>query len=152
MIRVYAFVFLLLFLQGCVNTPDEWNNDETIPSENAPPATNNSFNQYGSNEQPYTHEDSSENTIGNCENPLFTAYVIDPLYVQKVGQVGVVHGSGLYIVERSYISVKNEFHGKKVPIYAPVNMTLRSGSHYQNPAATETALPDYALWLMGSAE
>ena len=146
---MYAFVFLLLFLPGCVNPPVEWDNHETIPNENAPPATNNSFNQYGSNEQPYTREDSSENTIGNCENPLFTAYVIDPLYVQKVGQVVVVHGSGLYIVERSYISVKNEFHGKKVPIYAPVNMTLRSGSHYQNPAATETALPDYALWFDG---
>ncbi|MEX0616277.1 MAG: hypothetical protein WD231_00525 [Candidatus Woykebacteria bacterium] len=83
----------------------------------------------------------------NCTNPVFTEYFVDPKFVQKVGQVGVVHGSGLYIVERSYVSVKNEFTGQKVPVYAPVNMTVLSGSHYINPAASSTALPDWALWF-----
>lgn len=155
MIRVLTSVFLFLFLLGCVNPAFETDNRETIPGENSPPAADNSLTPYGSNGQPHPSgnspenkiENSSENTIESCDNPLFTAYLVDPTVVQKVGQVGVVHGSGLYIVERSYISVKKEFHGKKVPIYAPVNMTLRSGSHYQNPAAANTALPDYALWF-----
>ena len=147
MIRMLTSVFILLFLLGCVNTPNETDNREFIPSGNYPPITNNSFNQPSSNEQPNPLENPSANTIENCTNPLFTAYLVEPKYVQKVGQVGVVHGSGLYIVERSYISIKNEFNKEKIPIYAPVNMTLRTGSHYQNPAATPNALPDYALWF-----
>lgn len=82
-----------------------------------------------------------------CESPLFTEYFVDPQQVQKVGQVGVVHGSGLYIVERSYVSIKNELSGQKIPVYAPVDMQLRAGSHYYNPATSATALPDYALWF-----
>lgn len=83
----------------------------------------------------------------NCKNPIFTSYFVDPAKVQKVGQVGVVHGSGLYIVERSYVSVKNEFAGEKIAVYAPTDMTLRAGSYYHNPVASSTALPDYALWF-----
>lgn len=90
---------------------------------------------------------SEERSVGPCENPVFTAYFVDPQYVQKVGQIGVVHGSGLYIVERSYVSVQNKFTGQKVPVYAPSDLTLRSGSYYYNPAAPSTALPDYALWF-----
>lgn len=89
---------------------------------------------------------SIENTGENCDIN-FSEYFVEPTYVQKVGQIGVVHGSGLYIVERSYVSVKEEFTGKKVPIYAPIDMILASGSHYQNPAAPANALPDYALWF-----
>lgn len=154
MIRTLASVFLLLFLLGCVNTPNELNNRETIPNENSLSPQNNSLNQptnlpnqYGSNPPQYPIENSPENSIENCENPIFTEYLVEPKFVQKVGQVGVVHGSGLYIVERSYISIKSEFDGKKIPIYSPVKMTLRTGSHYQNPAAASMALPDYALWF-----
>ncbi|MDP2665984.1 MAG: hypothetical protein Q8P05_00580 [Candidatus Diapherotrites archaeon] len=152
MIGKLAIVFLLLFLLGCVNTPNESNDRGNIPSGNSPATTNNSFNpdvpnQPTSNGQPYNAGDTVGNTIENCDNPIFTAYFVDPKYVQKVGQVGVVHGSGLYIVERSYVSVKIEFSGEKIPVYAPVDLTLRSGSHYQNPAASNTALPDYALWF-----
>lgn len=83
----------------------------------------------------------------NCINPVFTAYFVDPKKVQKVGQVGVVHGSGLYIVERSYVSVKDEFLDQKVPVYSPVDMTLRAGSHYQDFGGSGNNLPDYALWF-----
>ncbi|MDO8604596.1 MAG: hypothetical protein Q7K40_04370 [bacterium] len=86
-------------------------------------------------------------TVKKCENPVFTSYFIDPQYVQKVGQVGVVHGSGLYIVERSYISVKEKFAAQKVPVYAPSDIELVAGSHYRDPAAPSNALPDYALWF-----
>jgi len=90
-------------------------------------------------------EDFQQN-LENCSIE-FTDYLVDPKYVLKVGQIGVVHGSGKTIVERSYISVKSNFTGKKVPIYAPVDMTLTSGSHYGNPATAEGSLPDYALWF-----
>ncbi len=95
------------------------------------------------------NQQSQENNLENCENPIFTEYFVDPKYVQKVGQVGVVHGSGLYIVERSYVSIKNEFSGQKIPVYSPVDMTIRSGSHYNNPALINnpSTLPDYALWF-----
>lgn len=93
-------------------------------------------------------QDVYENkSLKGCENPVFTAYFVDPQYVQKVGQVGVVHGSGLYIVERSYVSVKDKYTGQKVPVYAPSDIELLAGSHYYNPAAPSNALPDYALWF-----
>ena len=88
----------------------------------------------------------NENTNENCDIE-FSEYLIDPTKVQKLGQVGVVHGSGLYIVERSYISLKNEFEGQRISVYAPVDMTLISGSHYYNPALPLTSMPDYALWF-----
>lgn len=87
-----------------------------------------------------------------CDNPVFTEYFVDPKQVQKVGQVGVVHGSGLYIVERSYVSIHDSLVGQKVPIYAPSDLTLRSGSHYYNPAASSTTRPDYALWFDAGCE
>lgn len=66
----------------------------------------------------------------NC-NVLFTEYLIDPKYVQKVGQVGVVHGSGQYIVERSYISIKQDFQEQSIPIYAPGDITFIAGARYK---------------------
>ena len=78
-------------------------------------------------------------------NIEFIEYLIDPLYVQKVGQVGVVHGSGKSIVERSYISIKPEFYEQEILLYAPTDMTLISGAHYNNPSAGQNTMPDYVL-------
>lgn len=102
--------------------------------------------EFAEKKNDYAQEERFD-SMEKCENPVFTAYFVDPKQVQKVGQVGVVHGSGLYIVERSYVSIEGSFTGQKVPVYAPTDMTLRSGSHYYNPAAASTALPDYALWF-----
>ena len=83
----------------------------------------------------------------NCEDFEFTEYLVDPSYVQKVGQIGVVHGSGQFTVGRSYISLKDDLGLEKVPVYAPTEMVLRWGSYYENPASVEIkgSLPDYAL-------
>ncbi|MEK6918668.1 MAG: hypothetical protein AABW73_01385 [Nanoarchaeota archaeon] len=76
---------------------------------------------------------------------MFSEYFIDPVYVQKVGQIGVVHGFGKSIVERSYVSIKEEFKNQKIPIYAPTDMILVSGSRYKMPGASEGYIPDYVL-------
>ncbi len=79
---------------------------------------------------------------GNCP-VVFTEYLIDPKYVQKVGQIGVVHGSGKYIVERSYISIKDGFWEQKIPLYAPTDMKLSMGSRYNMNDGKY--MDDYAL-------
>lgn len=104
--------------------------------------------QQGTNQTNLDLNRSENENSQSCENPAFTEYFVDPSKVQKVGQVGVVHGSGLYIVERSYVSIKSEFNSEKIPIYAPVDMTLRAGSHYQDLLVpSSNSLPDYALWF-----
>ena len=86
---------------------------------------------------------SEQNNNEDCQ-VQFSEYLIDPKYIQKVGQVGVVHGGGKSIVERSYISINQEFHEQDIPIYAPTGMKLIGGAKYkisQNPEY----LPDYVL-------
>ncbi len=102
---------------------------------------------YSNNEQlnnGYEEQRIIENGNENCD-VQFTEYLIDPSYVQKVGQVGVVHCFGKSIVERSYISVKPEFYEQKILLYAPTDMILESGAHYNNPSAGQNTLPDYVL-------
>ena len=139
-----GIIILVLFSLGCIQTNQEPRNELENISQPIP----NPLSYQVEENLPENKFPSEENNIQNCVNPVFTEYFVEPKYVQKVGQVGVVHGSGLYIVERSYVSIKNEFHGQKIPVYAPVEMTIRSGSHYHNPALQiNTALPDYALWF-----
>lgn len=76
---------------------------------------------------------------------IFTEYLVDPTLVQKVGQVGVLHGSGDYLVERSYISVKPNLIDEKIPLYAPADMMLTWGSHYKMSGAGADYLAEYAL-------
>ena len=93
--------------------------------------------------QDYSFKDIIKNDK-NC--PVqFTEYLVDLKYVKKVGQIGVVHGSGKNIVERSYISVKEEFYEQKIPLYAPADITLVWGSHYKMPGSSDNLLTDYAL-------
>lgn len=96
------------------------------------------------NEEYQQNEDDYEQGFedGNCP-VIFSEYFIDPKYVQKVGQIGVVHGSGKYIVERSYISIKEEYWEEKIPLYAPADMKLSSGSRYN--LNDGKYLDDYAL-------
>lgn len=80
---------------------------------------------------------NSPQESGNVQNNnedcqvQFSEYLIDPKYVQKVGQVGVVHGGGKSIVERSYISIENSYRGQEIPIYAPTDMKLIGGAKYK---------------------
>ncbi len=79
----------------------------------------------------------------NCD-VQFTEYLIDPHYVQKIGQVGVVHGFGKSIVERSYISVKEDFYEQKITLYSPTDMTLVAGARYKI-SSDPNYLDDYVL-------
>ncbi|MCP6719822.1 MAG: hypothetical protein KJI72_00650 [Patescibacteria group bacterium] len=81
----------------------------------------------------------------NCENFEFTEYFVDPIHIQKVTQIGGVHGSGKYTVGRVYIDL-NKNSTEKVPIYAPTEMVLTYGSRYYPDLVTgkEGYLPDYA--------
>ncbi len=83
---------------------------------------------------------------GPC-NVEFTEYFVNPDYVESMGEVGVVHGSGKFIVGRSYVSLHDNL--TKIPIYAPTNMVLFKGSHYLDTISSqdEGYLPDYALFF-----
>ncbi len=113
---------------------------------NHEPRSNSDYpvNEQGNNESnKYENQEIIENKNQNCE-AQFTEYLVDPKYVQKVGQVGVVHGFGKTIVERSYISVKEEFREQRIPIYAPADMTLIAGARYK-VSSDPNYLDDYVL-------
>lgn len=95
-------------------------------------------------EQPRDNEAQRQETPRETCPITFTEYLIEPSFVQKVGQVGVVHGFGKTIVERSYISVKPEFVEQEIPIYAPRDMILVGGAHYQ-VSSDPAYMPDYVL-------
>lgn len=80
-----------------------------------------------------------------CDKPLFTEYLVDLNYVHQIGQIGTVHGSGQFTVGRSYISIKEEYYLEKISLFAPTDMVLTSGAHYQVLGVVEGSLPDYAL-------
>ncbi|MEM2138516.1 MAG: hypothetical protein QW568_05495, partial [Candidatus Anstonellaceae archaeon] len=98
-----------------------------------------------------TPQGAGQVQASDCRKPVFTEYFVDPKYLLQIGQVGTVHGSGRFTIERSYISVKNEFDRQKIPIYAPANITLVRGAYYQVPAPPGQyfgePLPDYALYF-----
>jgi len=104
--------------------------------------TNQDTNNLSNNAE--TNQNAEVSTNENC-NVQFTEYLIDPKYVQKIGQIGIVHGSGLNIVERSYISIKKEFWGQEIPLYAPGDITLVAGAKYKMPGAPADFIPDYVL-------
>lgn len=121
-----AIVLIAVFLFMLVNHKPKSDNGDLDSNQ-----YNLSDNQLGNqNNQGPENAGSRENEDENC-NVSFSEYLIDPKYVQKVGQVGVVHGSGQYIVERSYISIKQEFKEQNIPIYAPGDMKFIAGARYK---------------------
>ncbi|MEX2017602.1 MAG: hypothetical protein WD876_03965 [Candidatus Pacearchaeota archaeon] len=112
---------------------------------------NNSSSQYQENQENQEEQNQEEqnNQRGqeidpNCQL-VFTEYLVEPKYVQKFGQVGVVHGGGKSIVERSYISIKQDFYEQEIPVYAPADMNLIGAAHYKIPGSPENTLADYVL-------
>ncbi len=79
--------------------------------------------------------------------PEFTADFIDPSYVRDVTPIGEQTGTGGVIAVRSYVHPKNEFLGKELPIYAPVNMTLNSANYYKVSGASANYQPEYSLYF-----
>lgn len=100
-------------------------------------------------QQPVQTAENQNST--QCQKPVFTEYFVDPDYLAYVGQVGTVHGSGRFTVERSYIAVKEEFNRRKIPIYAPTEMLLTKGAYYAVPSPKDQylgePLPDYSLYF-----
>lgn len=113
------------------------------------PKSNLNGNSYN---QPSQEQNVIQTEDKNCEKPVFTAYFVDPKLIQKVGQIGVVHGSGQFVVERSYVSFLDKPENQKISIYAPTDMILTTGAYYKAPPPAndpnfdeEKALPDYVM-------
>ena len=85
-----------------------------------------------------------ENQQTNCDNYTFTHYLVNPNLVKVVNPIGVVGGANTEIVGRSYIFIKDEI-SEKIPIYAPKDITLTSGSYYNPSTNKNNPYPDYAL-------
>ncbi len=132
-VLVIAGFFFINHDWGDYSEEGQLSDEERLNSEEG----NSILGEDGRNQANYGNEAN-----GNCP-VVFTEYFINPEHVQKVGQIGVVHGSGKYIVERSYISINKEFWNEKIALYAPVDMVLRSGSRYN--INNDKYLDDYAL-------
>lgn len=146
--KIFLFLIFIIFLFGCENQIE--NND--LDEENF---FNNSENIIGDKiedgEELFVEEEINDENFGKleqetfepCKKPVFTSYFVEPEKVQKLGQIGFVHGSGQHLVGRSYVSFKEEYD--KIPVYAPANMTLYMGAYHTNTGAQSHHLPDYAL-------
>lgn len=121
------------------------------PSPNAMPQPQNSPSQFPNASPNSTWSFPGPEQTSNCQKPLFTEYFVEPDYLKQVGQVGTVHGSGHFTIERSYIFVKPEFDRQKIPIYAPTDITLSRGAYYQVPPPNGQylgePLPDYVVYF-----
>ena len=139
---------LLVLVFGCLAAPEpleripaeQMPQDEVPPDDTPDPEITEEISSIFEIELPFTD--------GACEKPVFTEYFVEPSYVRQMGQVGTVHGSGQFTVERSYISVKG---AEKIPIYAPMDLILTRGAYYQVPAPNDEflgePLPDYVLYF-----
>ena len=79
--------------------------------------------------------------------PEFAVDFIDPKCVRTVTTIGEQTGTGGVIAVRSYVHPSNQFVGKELPIYAPVDMVLGSANYYKPPGASATYQPEYSLYF-----
>ena len=92
--------------------------------------------------------DSGSSTSSACSQlPVFTADFIDPSYVRVVTPIGGQTGSGGVIAVRSYVHPSNDFMGKELPVFAPVDMTFYQASYYKVPGSPDSYQPEYALYF-----
>ncbi len=95
-----------------------------------------------------THQQSSGIPQQSCKQlPVFTANFIDPKYVHGVAPIGGQTGSGGVVAVRSYVFPLSQYSGQKLPIYAPVAMTLTQASLYKLAGASATYQPEYSLYF-----
>lgn len=116
--------------------------------------TNTSSNVQPSSTKPSTQpstqpsEQPSNSSGSTCQKlPEFTENFIDPTYVRVVTPIGEQTGSGGVVAVRSYIHPSNNYLGKELPIYAPVDMTLSMASYYKPPGAAANYQPEYSLYF-----
>ena len=79
----------------------------------------------------------------------FTANIMDPASVAFVTPIGGQTGSGGVVAVRSYVSPLRSLAGQRVPIMAPVDMTLTGAAHYKLPQAPASYQPEYSLYFSG---
>ncbi len=128
---IITLLLLLIFITGCAQQPGESSIEERYyPTEQE--------------QKEASSEEFAEAEKEECEKPVFTEYLVDPALVQKVGQLGFMHGSGIHIVGRSYVSFKDSVT-EKIPVYAPTDMTLDHGAYHKSPDAPEEHMPDYVM-------
>ena len=78
--------------------------------------------------------------------PVFTKDFIDPDQVQVVVPIGEQTASGGVLSVRSYVHSKPSLDGQKLPLYAPVDMTLNQAAYYK--ISTDPAYkPEYSLFF-----
>ena len=84
-----------------------------------------------------------------CKNraELFTKNVIDPASITGVAPVGGQTGSGGVLAVRSYVFPNQALRGKRLPLYAPTNMTFTAASYYTPLGAPAGYKPEYGLWF-----
>jgi hypothetical protein len=84
-----------------------------------------------------------------CRNrtELFTRNLIDPASVTGVAPVGGQTGSGGVLAVRSYVFPSQTLRGKRLPIYAPTNMSLVGASYYLPMGAPAGYKPEYSLYF-----
>jgi hypothetical protein len=83
---------------------------------------------------------------GCTTRPVFTQDLIDPSHVQVVVPIGQQTAFGGVLSVRSYIHSKPSLDGQKLPLYAPVDMTLIQAAYY-NISQDPTYKPEYSLFF-----
>lgn len=147
---IILFLSTAFLLFGCISENDDKYNKQNIANDSKTDEMIRTFIEEKVEEiKPPIFEEKAPEDDSRCKKPVFTKYFVDPIHVQKIGQIGTLHGSGQFTVGRSYISLKE--NADKVPIYAPADMVLTRGSYYKVPAPGGQYLgepiPDYALYF-----
>lgn len=77
---------------------------------------------------------------------MFTKDFISPDHVQVVVPIGEQTAFGGVLSVRSYVHSKPELDGQRLPLYAPVDMTLTQAAYY-NISTDPTYKPEYSLFF-----
>ena len=89
---------------------------------------------------------SATNT--SCPSPVkFTKNFIDPTQVQAVTPIGGQTAFGGSIAIRSYVMPPTSLYGQRLPVYAPVDMTLNQASYYLPLGAPAGYQAEYSLYF-----
>lgn len=152
-ILIWAAIAIMLLLAGCNEQQMQANNynagdnnfQPNLQNPGVQPPQDNNTRVNEVEKKPYSINGVEIFPTG-CEKPKFTEYFVDLNYIQYFGQIGTVHGSGQFMVERSYVYVSRDFYNKKIPVYAPTKMTLTRGAYY-DVSGVQNEFPDYALYF-----
>jgi hypothetical protein len=87
-------------------------------------------------------------TNTSCPSPVkFTKNFIDQSHVQAVTPIGGQTAFGGSIAIRSYVMPPRSLDGQRLPVFAPVDMTLYQASYYLPPGAPAGYQAEYALYF-----